>query len=264
MRRVRALVLAGARGGEQDPVASAAGVPVKALARVAGRPMLLRVLANLHACPEVGELHLALDPGLAGRPELKAELAALGVRCHPPGTAIAATVARVFAELGAPMLVTTADHPLLSPAAVAHFLAQARRAEADVAVALVAEQDVQRRWPTTRRTWLRFRDGRYTGANLFLLNTPAAAQALAAWRQSERERKRPLRLVARLGFGLLLGYALFRWTLDEAFARLSQRVEARIRPIPLPFPEAAVDVDRPQDLQLAEQLLAAGSGEAVR
>lgn len=264
MRRVRALVLAGVRGGEQDPVAAAAGVPVKALARVAGRPMLLRVLANLRACPEVGELHLALDPGLAGRPELKAELTALGVRCHPPGTAIAATVARVFGEVGAPMLVTTADHPLLSPEAVGHFLARARGMEADVAVALVAEQEVQRRWPATRRTWLRFRDGRYTGANLFLLNTPAAAQALAAWRQGERERKRPLWLVARLGFGLLVGYALGRWSLAEAFARLSRRVGVRIRPIPLPFPEAAVDVDRPQDLELAERLLAAESGEAAR
>ena len=73
---------------------------------------------------------------------------------------------------GRRLLVTTADHALLDPAMLDHFLAAADG---------VSRRHRRRRWPRPRssrpptprrkRTYLRFRDGGYSGANLFLLRT---------------------------------------------------------------------------------------------
>ncbi len=64
-----------------------------------------------------------------------------------------------------PLLVTTADHALLDPAMIADFCAKADGA--DVAIGLVEQRSLMARLPSTQRTWLKFRGGAYSGANLF-------------------------------------------------------------------------------------------------
>jgi hypothetical protein len=51
-------------------------------------------------------------------------------------------------------------------------------------------------------------------------------------------------------------FLLRRLDLDAAFERVSRAMGALVRPVQLPFPEAAIDVDRASDLTLAERILA--------
>jgi hypothetical protein len=44
-------------------------------------------------------------------------------------------------------------------------------------------------------------------------------------------------------------------SLDEVFRTVSRRLEFIAKPILLPFAEAAIDVDKPSDLELAETIL---------
>ena len=73
-------------------------------------------------------------------------------------------------------------------------------------------------YPEAKRTYLRFADAAYSGANLYALLAPASRQAVAFWRRVERERKRPWRLVRAFGLRPLLSYLLGRLTLDDAMA----------------------------------------------
>ena len=75
------------------------------------------------------------------------------------------------------------------------------------------------------------------------------------WTQVERERKRPLRLIRRLGWVMLIRYILGTLSLSDALNELSQRLGLSIKDIILPFPEAAIDVDTPEDLALVEQIV---------
>ena len=106
------------------------------------------------------------------------ELAALRepgrLRALASAASLSGSVAAAFALAGPPMLVTTADHALLDPAMLDHFLAAADGAAADIAVGLASAAAISAAYPETRRTYLRFRDDGYSGANLFLLRTPAA------------------------------------------------------------------------------------------
>lgn len=257
-----ALVLAGQRPGG-DPVAEAAGLRWKALAPAAGQPMLQRVLLTLLACPSVGPIAVAAaDPGLLdGLEALRAPLAEGRISLLPTAAGPAASVAAGWKSLGrpCPTLVTTADHPLLTPALVEDFCARALAASGgggDLAAGLVPATAIRAAFPESRRTYLRFSEESYSGANLFALLTPRAAAAIDFWRGVERDRKRPWRIARRVGLGALAAYLLRRLTLESALRRLSAAAGAEGRAVVLSEAWAAVDVDKPDDLALVERILA--------
>ena len=119
-------------------------------------------------------------------------------------------------------------------------------------------------YPDTRRTYLRFRDGGYSGANLFLLRTTAAARAIEFWRRIERDRKAPWRLARAFGPILLAAYLLRLTTLAQATALMSRRMGIRVAAVVMPTAEAAIDVDKPADLDLVESILARRDGVGSR
>jgi CTP:molybdopterin cytidylyltransferase MocA len=244
-----ALVLAGSRPGAPDPVATAEGVAHKALVDVGGMPMLARVLRALR---ESGVEHIAVA---ADHPEVLSLAYAFSAIPVTPGAGPSASVAEGFRTMGPPMLVTTADHALLKPQWIADFVADTPD-EADVAVLLARRETVEQAVPESRRTWLRFADGSWSGCNLYLLNSHKAERAIATWEAVEAERKRPWRIAARLGFGTLASYLLGRLTLAEAVGRLGQRVGVRAAVVAARDGLAAVDVDKPADLVQVRQILA--------
>lgn len=253
-----ALLLAGQRPGI-DAMAAAFGEERKALVRVGGEPMLSRVARTLLDCPEVTRVVvLAQDTeALLAAPGCEWLVSEPRVASAASGGGIASSVAAVAGTSAAPwpVLVTTADHPLLTPLMVAAFLTGA--GDADVAFGVVERRVVLAAYPDNRRTWLRFRGGAWSGANLFMLRGQAAAPALALWSGVEKDRKSGWRLIGQLGPGLLAGAALRLLSLDDAVARLGHQLGLVARAVPLAFAEAAIDVDKPSDHALAEAILKA-------
>lgn len=251
----QAIVLAGSRGAD-DAVAAAAGVPSKVLAPLGGRAVLLRVLDALRGRVHVPVL-LSGPPRelFDAEPELRALEQEGALRWLAPGPSPSGSAATAFehADPGAGVLLTTADHGLLTGAVVDEFLAAAARLDAEVCVGLAALEQVRRFAPELPRTGLNFSDGRRCGCNLFLLRGAGAQAALQFWQQLESQRKQPHRLAAALGAGVLLRYALGRLSLDEAFAALSQRSGARCAALLLSAPQAAVDVDSVADWAFADR-----------
>jgi GTP:adenosylcobinamide-phosphate guanylyltransferase len=260
-RSFEALVLAGVRPGG-DPLADAQGVASKAQIRVRGRAVLLRVLDALAAAPSVARTTvLGLPDAALADVEFAAALRAAAVRLLPGAETPAASVAAALADTaGGRVLVTTCDHALLSPDIVEAFLAASEQQGGDVTYGLARHGDVDALLPGMRRTVLRFRDGGFCGCNLFAFHTARGREALAFWRRLEAHRKRPARIARLLGPWTLLRYLTRRLTLAQGFERLSALSGAEIRPVLLSRGEAAVDVDKPEDLPVAETLLARREG----
>lgn len=255
MTPLTALVLAGTRSGG-DPLAAYAGVSHKALIEVGGRTMIERVVTAIAALPQVTRIVVAIE-----RPELLRDLpglqpTVLGKPLSTMDTASgpSATVAMALADLGAPLLVTTADHALLQTTWLREFLA-ACPADADVTAALAGRAAVEAAAPHTRRTWLRFADGDFSGCNLFLMSRPAAAGVIELWRELERHRKEPLKMMQRLGWLFALRYRLGQLTLSAATTRLGALAGgARLAIVQMKDGRAAIDVDKPADLDLVREL----------
>lgn len=249
------LVLAGSRGGA-DAVAWMAGVESKVFAPVAGIPILERVVGTLRAALPESPVTVAM--GSPDWPRSQAVVDRLrrsgSLELMVPAASPARTVAAALPEDGRPLLVATADHALLAPAMVRHFLA-AIPADANAAVAVATRATIAEAYPDTRRTYWRFSDHHVSGCNLFLLNGREAAGVVDFWAALERERKRPWAMVRRLGLLTLASFALGQLRLDQALAQLGRRTGARLAAIDMPFAEAAMDVDSPSDLILAERIL---------
>lgn len=251
-----ALVLAGSRGGD-DPVAAYAGVADKALIDIAGRTMLARVVEALAAA---GVARIAVS---ANGDAVQAEAARAGAVPLAAAAGPSASTALALDALGAPLLVTTGDHGLLRPAWVTDFVARVP-AGADVAVLLARREAIERAAPGSRRTYLRFADGHWSGCNLFLLATPRAAAMIRLWQQVERDRKRPWRIVRRLGPGLLLRYLVGRLTLAQAVAHLGRRAGVVAAIVEASDGLAAVDVDKPADLDFVRARFAQADASRER
>ena len=257
--RFAGLVLAGSRGPD-DPVAAAAGVSHKALAPVAGRPMIARVLETLAAVPAVERTAVMIERPelLSALPELRDAIAGGRLTVLPASASPSLSALDGFEALGGgarrPVIMTTADNCLLTPAMLETFLARLP-AGADVIAALARAETIRAAYPEALRTYLRFSDGGRSGCNLFAFLTPDAARAIAFWRRLEQERKRPLAMLRHLGPGAILRYAAGRLSLGQALDALGRRSGTRLAAVEMPFAESAIDVDKPQDMALAERIL---------
>lgn len=255
--QVNALILAGNRGGT-DAIAALTSSSHKALAPINGVPMLLRLLRCLTACPQVAQIYVCIDDTtlLEDVPDLAAALHGGVLRVVAPAASPAASVAQALREIGLdePLLITTADHPLLTPEMVTHFLNEAP-ADGDLTVAVARIEVIKAAYPESIRTGYRLAGQGYSGCNLFLARRPAAAKVAVFWQRMEKFRKKPWRLVLEIGPLALLRLVLGWLTLPAALNHLSRRTGTRIRAVEMPFAEAAIDVDKPADYELVTTIL---------
>lgn len=243
-----ALILAGSRPGEVDPAAAYAGVSHKGLIVLQGQTLLARVLGAV-------ETSGAASIGVSANDEaIKSALTGTRAVILPTASGPSQSVAEGATTLGFPLVVTTVDHALLKPEWIKQFVADTPD-WADVAVLLAPEARVRQAAPQTKRTYLKFQDGRYSGCNLFLLRNENALKVIAVWRQVEALRKQPWKIAAMLGPGFLIRYALGLLTLDQTVARLGKLAEVKAAAVRAHDGLAAVDVDKPSDLDLVRELV---------
>jgi CTP:molybdopterin cytidylyltransferase MocA len=256
-RRFTALVLAADRG-PADPVAAMAGVSCKALVPVAGVPMVRHVVEALQASERIERIVL-VGPArnlLAQDASITQWLDTGRVSWLQPASSPSASAAQALAQQAAdrPVLVTTADHALLSREVVDYFLQQASTGGHDFVVAVTPLDMVLARFPGTRRTGIRLRGGPYCGSNLFAFMTEEGRRLATFWQRVEHDRKHPRRVIAgALGFAGVVRYLLGRLTLEQVQQQLSDRLGVSIGAVIMPFAQAAIDVDSPLDHQMVER-----------
>ncbi|MEX2535482.1 MAG: NTP transferase domain-containing protein [Trueperaceae bacterium] len=241
--QVIAVVLAG--GDRHDPLAQTAGVPVKALVPLAGKPMAAYVIAALEQSESVAEI-VYVGPGF--------EL--LGVkrgRAVEPGKGFANSLAL---GLGAaqsisrtkPALVVTADIPWLTSAAVDRFVTAG--IDAELAYPIVSEEDTLAAFPTHKRTFVRLKQGRFTGGNLMLLKPRLVGSLLDLIDRVYRARKNPLALAVLVGPRTLLALLLGRADLTRLEQLASERLGGVAHAVVSADACLAADVDRLEQLDV--------------
>jgi GTP:adenosylcobinamide-phosphate guanylyltransferase len=249
------VVLAGSRPGG-DPLAQQLGTELKPLIAIAGEPMVRRPVRALLASTDVGAvvvLTQAVEPIADALPKEPR------IHVRSSGGTIASTMLALCDDPDTrwPLLVTTADHALLDAAMIDELCRAANGA--DVAIGMVERRVLQQRFPHSRRTWLKFRGGAYSGANLFALRSPKVAPAIGLWRLVEQDRKKGWRLIELLGPTMLIGAALRLLTIEDVLAHAGRKLGLTIRAVRLSNPLAAIDVDSVEDHELVEAILSGGA-----
>ncbi len=246
-----AVVLAASRG-KDDPMAKAFGVLHKCRIPVAGTPMIVRVVDALRQSGCISSVAVSTESE-----EVFRDIIANSDVVHSPSQASAPASALYAISEGCtyPVLITTGDHALLTSEMVRHVCDTASRLDADFSVGLATAETILGAYPETRRTFFRFGNDRVSGCNLFTVHSAAGLRVLERWRYMEQNRKKPWKLVFSFGFWPLLRFVTHRLSLQQAFYTVSAQLGVRVRPLLLPFAEAAIDVDKPADKELAEAII---------
>ena len=258
LHKFTALILAGRRG-PTDPVAQSAGCSHKILVPVVNVPMIIRVLRALDAATCIDRIVVSTDAPmlLENFGAIRKLVEAGALEFHTSADSPAASVLEYFQHHpeSIPLLVTTADHPLLTPAIVEHFCAEASRSGADVVAGLVAKSLFRTQYPQSKRSFIPLRGDSFCGTNLFALCTPQATAAVRFWAYAGQFRKRPWRLVRTFGLMNFLLLATKRLDLTAALPRVSRVLGVRAAAISMPFVECAIDVDNLDDLATVTRIL---------
>lgn len=154
------------------------------------------------------------------------------------------------------ILIVTADIPLITGRIIDHFLECCYREDADIIYPIVDKTLNEQKYPGVKRTYVKLKEGIFTGGNIFYVN-PIIIRPLA--RKAEQLvslRKSPVRLANYIGILFILKYLLKKLSIEEAEKRVSELFAINGKTITIPYPEIGIDVDKPSDLTLVEEILA--------
>ncbi len=252
------IILAGERSPGQNEVALKAKTPCKSLAPVYGQPMVMRVLEALERSEHVKKVILSgpQEKIIKQSPELQNIIDQGRVTWYPPQLSPSISTAYILQQLPGhePVLLTTADHALLSPSIVDYFCTQTSLSTNDVTAGLAQKDTVYQAYPQTKRTLWQWRDGVFCSCNLFAFLTENGRTAAEFWRNIETRRKNPLKMLNFFGFSLAFRYFLGTLTLQECLKRISKQMGVKAGIVVLPFAEAALDIDSIEDWRFIESI----------
>src|SRR3990170_4063068 len=160
--KIDAVVLA---GGDANQVVPSLSGP-KSLIDIAGRPMISYVMDALRRCPDLEKIAIALPQGTD-----TAAFAGLADQLVTGTRGVVDAIDRAIKLLGPEgfILIVSSDTPMISARAVNDFLASCGREEADIYYTIIPKETTEAVFPGTKRTYIRLRDGRFTGGNVHLV-----------------------------------------------------------------------------------------------
>jgi CTP:molybdopterin cytidylyltransferase MocA len=259
--KLAGLVLAGYSRDEEDLLAEYSQGGSKALIPIAGRPMVSYVLDALAGsrhvfgivvvgltkdeCPAVSKsMEFVPDQG-----DLMANANA-GIEC-----------ARELSPDLTGVLASGSDIPLLTTQIVDEFVRVCMETDHDLYYGAIERSVMEGRFPTSKRTYLRLKEGDFAGGDLILLQKSAVMADQDLWARLADARKSPLRQAQMVGgFTTLFKLVTHRLGLEEGVQRVSKSLKIRARVVPFPYAEIGMDVDKPFQLEIARAELEAGAG----
>jgi hypothetical protein len=120
--------------------------------------------------------------------------------------------------------------------------------DGDLVYPVVREADALARFPDQPRTFVRLRDGRFTGGNAVLLTRAAITALLPVLDAAFHARKRPWDLARLVGIGTLFGLLTGTARIARSRRASSAILGVRARGVRCPDAAIAADVDDPAHL----------------
>jgi CTP:molybdopterin cytidylyltransferase MocA len=247
--KVNAVVLAGRRN--DGALSGASPEEWEADIPIGERPMASYVTRALRQSDKVRDITIV------GPQSLSEEARAIGAELISPGPDLLDNLKNGVKSHSPDLktLIVTSDVPLVTGEIVDRFLDACDVKDADFYYGIIPERRVKERYPGARRTWVRLRDGRFTGGN-FMAITPGIIDTFGE--QIDllfKYRKNPVMLGRLLGFMFMLRFALGRIAVKDVEERVAKMCNIGTCAVVCEDPEIGLDVDKPEDLELVRSVL---------
>lgn len=247
--RLDVVVLAGRQN--TGKLASVDTARWEALINIAGRPMLRWVLEALRASTFIEDI-VVVGPDEVS--EIAADYRASTVA---PSDDLVANVGLGIAGLSGKNMVAcaTSDIPLITASVLDSFFSQCENKPAQLFYPIISKDLLETTYPGIRRTYSSLRDGTYTGGNVVILDP----RILESFRETAykliKYRKNPIMMCSVVGWGMVFKLLTGRLTISELESRASRLFGLTAKAVVLEYPEIGVDVDKPSDYLLVNEIL---------
>jgi len=153
------------------------------------------------------------------------------------------------------ILISTADIPMITPEAIKDFVEKALAMDADFYYPIVSKEENEKKYPETKRTYVKIKDGTFTGGNIVMVRAGKVKECIRQAEVFMTYRKKPWKLAQVLGLKFILKFLLGTLTIKELEERVGDLFNIKARAIISSYPEIATDVDKDSDLELAARAL---------
>ena len=268
--KITAIVLASQRKNVINPLAVRFGVSHKCLIDLVGRPMILYVLETLIASDHIGRILVSMeDPGyFEAFPDVTALMQENNIEVIPIQDNMATSVfaaADHIGEEGMPMLITTADNALLLPEYLDALVDGIEKNKLDGAIGMTPQVNLAEKFPeyAARPTaCYKFKDGGMANCNLYYLGDMNSVKAAESFKSGGGFKGSARRFIEAFGLINLIKYR-FGWLSTEVVGtQMSKMFGGRFALVPIPFADAAVDVDNDLSYDMVSKVLRERAAQA--
>ncbi len=248
--RVECVLLAGAPAGPE--IASLHNVEWRSDAVIAGKRMIEWVLGALRDSGRISRIIL-VGPHASDADQ----------QIEPGETFLENMMKGVRAAEGPFVLVASSDIPLADGHAFAALVDRGLELNADFVYPVIRKDACDAKYPQLKRTFLKVKEGTFTGGNAVLIRRDFALRAEGRIESLYQARKEPLKLARMVGVGALIRVIMAQklWQGAVSIGALEAAAErvmpGKLRALICPDPEIGEDLDHPADLAEAEKILLA-------
>lgn len=151
------------------------------------------------------------------------------------------------------LLVCSSDIPFITAEAVNDFVEKSRESGADVCYPVVERRTNELKFPKAERTYLKLKEGTFTGGNVFYVNPEVLDKCFPIANKMVEHRKSPLKMLRLLGMDFILELALGGLTIKRIEDKVLKLVGVKAKAIISQYAELGNDVDKPSDVLVATE-----------
>jgi len=157
-------------------------------------------------------------------------------------------------------ILFASDTPAITSEMVDWMAQVVLESDAEVIYPAIERQVMETRFPGSKRSFTRFKDVEYCGADIIGLDPRVTGSDNPLWEKLTAARKSTMRQAALLGYDTLFLLMLRRLSLAEAEVMISRRLNVRGKALACPYAEMGMDVDKPHQLELMRADMASRAG----
>lgn len=245
-------------GGTNSELERLEGISNKALIKIGDKEMIRYVLEAFRRVEEIERIALV---GPVEQFEFLKDDYSLELVPEESSILENLAAANRFLNTTRPLLIGTADIPLVTSEGTADFLQKCSPYDFDFYYPIVSKEACEKYYPGVKRTFVKLKEGTFTGGNMFLVNPAKIEASLPFLKQFIDSRKKPLKMVTLLGAGFLLSGLTGKLSIAGLEKRFTSLFDLKARAIISSYPEIGFDMDKPDDLELMRKLIPCSSGE---
>ncbi len=147
--------------------------------------------------------------------------------------------------------VVSSDIPMLTSEGVNWIVNKSLTTNEDIYYYVVEQSQMEKRFPDSARSYVKLQDMNVCGGDLSIINLDLYKSRKDFWRKIFEARKSYLNQAALIGFDILILLLLRRVTFNDLVRKVTHRLDITGQGLVCPFPEVAMDIDKPHQLEIA-------------